>query len=56
MHALDGKLYFRGTDGLEYELYVHDPAAGTTTAVADGYPTDMHALSGKLYFNGDFAT
>ena len=61
MHALDGKLYFRGNNGSQYELYVYDPDAGTTTKVASAdksgsgdstYPTDMHALDGKLYFNG----
>ena len=63
MHALDGKLYFNGegNDG-EEELYVYDPAAGTTTKVSsadirsgdDGTePSHLHALDGKLYFQGD---
>ena len=62
MHALDGKLYFNGSDGSEYELYVYDPAAGTTTKVdsadlnsGDDFGTNpnyLHALDGKLYFNG----
>ena len=60
MHALDGKLYFSGTDGLEYELYVYDPDTGTTTAVLSAdkngsgstSPWDPHALDGKLYFTG----
>ena len=25
MHALNGKLYFQGYDGSEYELYVYFP-------------------------------
>ena len=63
MRALDGKLYFRGTaDGSERELYVYDPVAGTTEAVAGAdlwnsgigtFPQDMHALDGELYFSGN---
>ena len=60
MHALDGKLYFRGYDGSEYELYVYDPDTGATTAVASAdknssgstAPRYMQALKGKLYFRG----
>ena len=60
MHVLDGKLYFMGYDGLEYELYAYDPDTGATTAVASAdknssgstYPSMMHALDGKLYFSG----
>ncbi|MBB26075.1 MAG: hypothetical protein CME02_11210 [Geminicoccus sp.] len=63
MHALDGKLYFNGegNDG-EEELYVYDPAAGTTTKVSSAdirsgdagtEPSHLHALDGKLYFQGD---
>jgi len=58
MHALDGKLYFKGTDGGTYELYVYDPVADITTAVTSANlnssgstnPEDMHALDGRLYF------
>ena len=65
MHALDGKLYFEGKDGSEYELYVYEPGStlgsGTTTKVAsadlrDGggtYPDYLEALDGKLYFLKD---
>ena len=65
MHALDGKLYFNGYDGSEYELYVYDPDTGATTKVDDIHsgadlnssgstdPHYMHALDGKLYFRGD---
>ena len=64
-HALDGKLYFNGYDGSEYELYVYDPDTGATTKVDDIHsgadlnssgssdPYYMHALDGKLYFRGD---
>ena len=60
MHALDGKLYFRGYNGSQYELYAYDPAAGTTSKVASAdinsggstSPAYLHALDGKLYFNG----
>ena len=53
-------MYFSGTDGLEYELYVYDPDTGTTTAVLSAdknssgstYPAYTHALDGKLYFSG----
>ncbi len=66
--VLDGKLYFaaRGnnaTDGnVGNELYVHDPAAGTTTLVADlntsaagadSTPAAFTVLDGKLYFRAD---
>ena len=59
LQALDGKLYFQGGDGSEYELYAYDPAAGTTTKVSSAdirsgdsgtYPSHLHALDGKLYF------
>ena len=62
MHALDGKLYFRGYNGSEDELYVYDPDTGTTAKVASAdindsgygtYPEYMHALDGKLYFRGN---
>ena len=65
MHALDGKLYFNGDDGSgDHELYVYDPAAGTTSEVASAdlgsgsfgqgtNPHYMHALDGKLYFRGN---
>ncbi|MBB25292.1 MAG: hypothetical protein CME02_07200 [Geminicoccus sp.] len=64
IHALDGKLYFSGYDGSEYELYVYDPDTGATAKVDDihsgadlnsGGSTDphyMHAFDGKLYFHG----
>ncbi len=66
--VLDGKLYFEATgnnatDGnVGDELYVHDPATGTTTLVADldtsapgarSGPTSLTVLDGKLYFSAD---
>ena len=61
VHALDGKLYFEGRNGSEYELYVYDPGTGTTAKVASAdlgsgsfgqgtSPNFMLALDGKLYF------
>lgn len=60
--ALDGKLYFRGNDGSEYELYAYDPDTDTAAKV-DGAdisnigggtdPSYMHALDGKLYFEAN---
>ena len=64
IHALDGKLYFSGYDGSEYELYVYDPDTGATAKVDDIHsgadlnsggstdPSFLHALDGKLYFQG----
>lgn len=61
-HAHDGKLYFNGEDAAQNEdLYVYDPAAGTTdkiAAVSTLYPGEidpryMHAFDGKIYFAGE---
>ena len=69
--ALDGKLYFgaqgnNSTDGnVGRELYVHDPASGETTLVADlatglasSSPGAIVPFDGKLYFqaNGNNST
>ena len=64
MTVLDGKLYFsaygaNSTDGfVGFELYVHDPATGSTSLVEDlsagsvgSSPYGLTALDGKLYFN-----
>src|SRR5262249_32604090 len=63
LKALGGRLYFvatanNATDGnVGQELYVHDPATGTTKLLRDFYTgssgsgvSNMTALDGKLYF------
>ena len=64
LEALDGKLYFNGSDGSNSELYVYEPGptlgSGTTTAVTSAdlnssggtNPEHMEAFGGKLYFSG----
>jgi VCBS repeat-containing protein/ELWxxDGT repeat protein len=67
--VLDGKLYFgalgnNGPDGnVGRELYVHDPATGTTSLIsnlmpgsASSDPAELTVLGGKLYFNAQHPT
>ena len=59
----NGKLYFRANDGTNgYELWVYNPADGTTARVtdiwsgsSDGLPwsTDLVVYDGKLFFQGN---
>ena len=56
--ALDGRLYFRASDGTDTELWQYDPTTDSATKVADINPSgssffyELTALEGKLYFDG----
>lgn len=51
--AVDGRLYFSGYNGYEYQLWQYDPAEDTATVVASGQftsPANLTAFDGRLYF------